>query len=103
MKKISRTIHGRYIVEHTFPLKDGDGILVGICFDLRTSKRIVIKLSSGVNKLKREAEMNELLDGNAVETTKSLEYVPSSTPGMGSVCFGDGSIAYTFSYMVMPV
>jgi len=58
---------------------------------------------AGIDKLKSEANTNELLDGNAVETTKMIAYVASLTPGKGTVHFADGYTTSTFSYMVMPL
>ena len=76
---------------------------MGICFDLLTSKRVVVKLMVGTDRLKREAEVNELLDGNAAETTKMICYVPTSTSGKGLMSFADGTASLTFSYMVIPL
>lgn len=76
---------------------------MGICFDLQTSKRVVVKLMVGTDRLKREAEFNELLDGKAVETTKMICFVPTSTSGKGLMSFADGTASLTFSYMVIPL
>jgi hypothetical protein len=63
-----------------FPLKDENGVFVGVCLKTDSGKQVVAKACGRTNSMEtlvKEAAMNELLDKNAPETTKMILFKPA--------------------------
>lgn len=91
-------IDGQYSVVKAF--KQSNELFVGVCRRLKDGELLVIKAADG-KKLTHEAKINKLLDVEAPEAIRMLEFVPVGL-GALSLQLNDKLKLSGFSYMVLP-
>lgn len=95
----TRIIDGKYEIVKTYTGQYRH--FIGLCRRLKDGELVVIKAGE-LKILKHETEINKLLDAEAPEITKMLDFVPAG-PGTAYMRLQNGHYLSDFCYMVFPL